>query len=119
VDEDLIKAADQDHRPAPRIEDLQGPAGRHPGELDPSVQRGATGAGLHSQDQGQQGESLIEAQSHRGGDGGELVLLDDGEFDGLFDWTLALTLLLKVPQSGHSRGARAIEATRHLFLIRR
>jgi transposase len=42
-----------------------------------------------------------------------------GPWETVFNWTLALMPLLKVPQSGHSRVARAIEATRHPSLIRR
>ena len=81
---DLIEAADQDQRPAPRVEGPQDTPGRQPGGLDPAVHRGATGAGPRPQDQGEQGEDLVEAQAHRGGGDGELVLLEDGEFDGLF-----------------------------------
>ena len=73
VEEDLIEAADQDQRPAPRIEGLQDASRRQPCGLDPAVHRGATGAGLLAQEQGQQDEDLVEAQSHRRGGDGELL----------------------------------------------
>jgi hypothetical protein len=53
VEEDLIEAADQDQRPAPRIEGLQDASRRQGRGFDPAVQRGTTGAGLLPEDQGQ------------------------------------------------------------------
>ena len=94
VEEDLIEAADQDQRPAPRIEGLQDASRRQPRGFDPAVQRGTTGAGLLAEDQGQQDEDLVEAQPHRRGGDGELALLARGELDGLSEPVPELGILL-------------------------
>ena len=83
MEEDLIEAAHQHQRLAPPIEVLQDALRCLPGGLDPALNRGATGACLRAQDQRQQDEDLIEAQAHRRGRDGELVLLGRGELDGL------------------------------------
>ena len=110
VEEDLIKAADQDQRPAPRVEDLEDPAGGQGGGFDPAVQRGATGTGLDPQDQGQEDQGLVEAQAHRGGGDDELVLLGSREFDGQSEPVPELGIFLSQPlilgdQFGASRSA--------------
>ena len=71
--EDLIEAADQHQCLALSIEVLQNPPRRLPGGLDPTLNRGATGACLCPQDQRQQDKDLIEAQAHGRGRDGELL----------------------------------------------
>jgi hypothetical protein len=80
AEEDLIETADQDQRLAPCIEGLQNPSRCQPRGFDPAVHRGTTGACLLPQEQGEQDEDLVEAQSHRRGGDGELPLLGRGEF---------------------------------------
>src|SRR5512143_898293 len=82
VEEDLIETADQDQDPALRIEELQDASRREPRGFDPAVQGGTTGAGLRAENQGQEDEDLVEAQSHRRSGAGELTLLARGELDG-------------------------------------
>ena len=62
------------------LEDLAGGGG---GGLDPAMNGGATGTRLHAQEDGQQGEGLVEAQAHGQGRDGELLLLGQRELDGL------------------------------------
>src|SRR5512135_359408 len=91
MEEDLIEAANQDQRPALPVEVLEDTGRLLSGRLDPALDRRSTGACFGAQDQGQQGEDLIEAQAHRRGRDGELVLLARGELDGLSE---------PVPESG-------------------
>ena len=83
VNEDLIEAADPHQCLALSIEVFQGPPRRLPGGLDPTLNRGATGACLCPQDQRQQDKDLIEAQAHGRGRNGELPWLGRGELNGL------------------------------------
>jgi hypothetical protein len=83
VEEDLIEAADQDQRPAGAIEWPEDPAGGGGCGLAPTMVRRTTRGGAGAQEDGQQGEDLVEAQAHGQGGDGELHLLGRRELDGL------------------------------------
>ena len=83
MEEDLVETTDQDQGPARLVQSLEDRAGGGGGGLDPAMNGGATGTRRRAQKDGQQGQDLVEAQAHGQGRDGELLLLGQGELDGL------------------------------------
>jgi hypothetical protein len=94
VKEDLIETADQHQASALDVEVLEDASGHPSGRLDPAPQGAATGARLRTEDQSQEDEDLVAAQTHRDRRDSELLLFGVGELDGLSQPLPELSVLL-------------------------
>ncbi len=83
VEEDLVETTDQDQGLGRLVQPLEDGPGGLAGGLDPAMHRRATGSRRGAQEDGQQDQGLVEAQAHGQGRHGELLLLGQGELDGL------------------------------------
>ena len=64
MEEDLVETSDQDQGLGRLVQPLEDPASGRGGGLGPAMNGGATGTSRRAQQDGQQGEDLVEAQTH-------------------------------------------------------
>jgi len=85
MEEDFVQAQAQNQVTASVVQDGKQSAGLACVVLDPAAQGGSAGLSLWRQENGQQGESLLETESHGGGGDSELLLLGLGGIESLVE----------------------------------